>query len=333
MSAGLIVLLVLVFLVLVVLWSGIKIVPQGHEWTVERFGKYTRTLVPGLQLIVPFFDRIGRKINVQENVIDIPEQTVITKDNATVTVDGVVFYQVLDVARAAYGVQNLDRAMVALTLTNIRTAIGSMDLDETLSKRGEINAKLLAVLDEATHAWGTKVTRIELKDVSPPQEVIQAMAKQLTAERNKRATILQAEGVKQAQILTAEGDKQSQVLAAEARLAAAQKDAEARERLAEAEANATASVSKAIEGGSVQAINYFVATKYIDALGKLAAANNSKVVLMPLEASSVIGSIAGIAELARSAGLPDLTRGAAAAPPRSAVPVTGPVTAPAIPKS
>jgi regulator of protease activity HflC (stomatin/prohibitin superfamily) len=303
MTPLLAVFIVLVIFALIVLWSGVKIVPQGYEWTVERFGKYVRTLEPGLQLITPFFDRVGRKINVQEGVIEIPSQTVITKDNATVTVDGVVFYQVLDVAKAAYEVQNLDRAIVALTLTNIRTAIGSMDLDETLSKRDEINARLLKVLDEATHVWGTKVTRVELKDVEPPQDVIQAMAKQLTAERNKRATILQAEGVKEAQILTAEGEKQAQVLAAEARLAAAQKDAEARERLALAEANATASVSKAIAEGSIDAINYFVATKYISALGRLAAANNSKTILMPLEASSVIGSLAGIAELAKKAGV------------------------------
>ena len=310
MSPLLIVFVALVFFALVVLWSGVKVVPQGSEWTVERFGKYVRTLEPGLQLITPFFDQIGRKINVQEGVIEIPSQVVITKDNATVTVDGVVFYQVLDVAKAAYEVQNLDRAMVALTLTNIRTAIGSMDLDETLSKRDEINARLLKVLDEATHVWGTKVTRVELKDVSPPEDVIQAMAKQLTAERNKRATILQAEGVKESKILTAEGDKQAQVLAAEARLAAAQKDAEARERLAEAEAKATEAVSKAIAGGNIQAINYFVATKYVDAISRLAAAQNAKVILMPLEASSVIGSIAGIAELAKGAG-------AAAATPQS----------------
>ncbi|HXY98949.1 MAG TPA: SPFH domain-containing protein [Stellaceae bacterium] len=297
MTPILTVLIVLVLLALVVLWSGVKVVPQGTEWTVERFGRYVRTLEPGLQVITPFFDRIGRKINVQEGVIEIPSQTVITKDNATVTVDGVVFYQVLDVAKAAYEVQNLDRAMVALTLTNIRTAIGGMDLDETLSKRDEINARLLKVLDEATHVWGTKVTRVELKDVSPPEDVIQAMAKQLTAERNKRATILQAEGVKEAQILTAEGEKQAQVLAAEARLAAAQRDAEARERLAEAEAKATESVSKAIAGGSIQAVNYFVATKYIDALGRLTQTQNAKIVLMPLEAASVIGALAGIAEL------------------------------------
>lgn len=311
MSAILVVLLVLIVLVFVVLWSGIKIVPQGNEWTVERFGKYIRTLGPGLQLITPFFDQIGHKLNVQEGVIEIPNQLVITKDNATVTVDGVLFYQVLDVAKAAYEVQNLERAIVALTLTNIRTAIGGMDLDETLSKRDEINAKLLRVLDEATHVWGTKVTRVELKDVSPPEDVIIAMAKQLTAERTKRATILQAEGEKdskiliaegarQAQVLAAEGAKQAQVLAADARLAAAQKDAEARERLAEAEANATASVSKAISEGNTQAINYFVATKYVEALSNLASAPNAKVILMPLDASSVIGSIAGIAEIAKS---------------------------------
>jgi regulator of protease activity HflC (stomatin/prohibitin superfamily) len=308
MSPILVVLLVLVVLALTVLWNGVKVVPQGTEWTVERFGKYVRTLEPGLQVITPFFDRIGRRVNVQEGVIEIPSQLVITKDNATVTVDGVVFYQVLDVAKAAYEVQNLDRAMVALTLTNIRTAIGSMDLDETLSKRDEINARLLKVLDEATHVWGTKVTRVELKDVSPPEDVIQAMAKQLTAERNKRATILQAEGVKEAQILTAEGEKQSQVLAAEARLAAAEKDAEARERLAAAEAKATEVVSRAIASGSIQAVNYFVATKYVEALGKLAAAPNAKVVLMPLEASAVIGSIGGITELVKGAGIVEASR-------------------------
>ena len=297
MSPILSVLVLLVVFALVVLWSGVKVVPQGTEWTVERFGKYVRTLEPGLQLITPFFERVGRKINVQEGVIEIPSQTVITKDNATVTVDGVVFFQVLDAAKAAYEVQNLERAIVALTLTNIRTAIGGMDLDETLSKRDEINARLLKVLDEATHVWGTKVTRVELKDVSPPEDVIAAMAKQLTAERNKRATILQAEGVKEAQILTAEGEKQAQVLAAEARLAAAQRDAEARVRLAEAEATATEAVSKAIAAGNIQAVNYFVATKYIDALGRIASAQNAKIVLMPLEAGSVIGAIAGIAEL------------------------------------
>jgi len=233
-------------------------------------------------------------------VIEIPSQLVITRDNATVTVDGLVFYQVLDAKSAAYEVRNLEQAIVGLTLTNIRTAIGGMDLDETLSKRDAINTQLLRVLDEATHVWGTKVTRVELKDVSPPQDVVSAMAKQLTAERNKRAAILDAEGVKQGQVLKAEGEKQSQILAAEARLEAARRDAEARERQAEAEANATRMVSDAIAGGNVQAINYFIATKYVEALNALARAPNAKIVLMPLDASGVIGSIGGIAELTKT---------------------------------
>jgi regulator of protease activity HflC (stomatin/prohibitin superfamily) len=302
MSAFLVVLLALVVLAVIVLYGSVKIVPQGYEWTVERFGRYVRTLKPGLSLLVPFFDRIGRKINVQETVIEIPSQLVITKDNATVTVDGLVFYQVLDAKSAAYEVRNLEQAIVGLTLTNIRTAIGGMDLDETLSKRDAINTQLLRVLDEATHIWGTKVTRVELKDVSPPQDVIAAMAKQLTAERNKRAAILDAEGFKQGQVLKAEGEKQAQILAAEARLEAAKRDAEARERQAEAEATATRLVSEAIAAGDVQAINYFVATKYVETLSRIGAAENAKVVLMPLEASSVIGSIAGIAELTKAVG-------------------------------
>jgi regulator of protease activity HflC (stomatin/prohibitin superfamily) len=300
MSEFLIVTLVLVVLAVIVLRAAVRVVPQGSEWTVERFGRYTQTLKPGLHLIVPFFDQIGRKLNVQESVIEIPSQLVITRDNATVTVDGLVFYSILDARSAAYEARNLEQSIVALTLTNIRTAIGGMDLDETLSKRDEINSQLLRVLDEATHVWGTKVTRVELKDVSPPIDVVAAMAKQLTAERNKRAAILEAEGIKQGQVLKAEGEKQSQILAAEARLEAAKLDAAARERQAEAEATATRLVSEAIASGDVQAINYFVATKYIDALGRIASAGNSKVVLMPLEAASVIGSIAGIAELTKT---------------------------------
>jgi regulator of protease activity HflC (stomatin/prohibitin superfamily) len=303
-SAPLIALLVFVVLALVVLRAAVIVVPQGYEWTVERFGRYTGTLKPGLHLIVPFFDQIGRRLNVQESVIEIPSQLVITKDNATVTVDGLVFYTVLDAKSAAYEARNLEQSLVALTLTNIRTAIGGMDLDETLSKREEINTQLLRVLDQATHVWGTKVTRVELKDVSPPQDVVAAMAKQLTAERNKRASILEAEGIKQGQVLKAEGEKQSQILAAEARLEAAKLDAAARERQAEAEATATRVVSEAISSGDVQALNYFVATKYVQALGRLAAANNAKIVLMPLEAASVIGSIAGIAELTKAAAAP-----------------------------
>jgi regulator of protease activity HflC (stomatin/prohibitin superfamily) len=300
MPEFLVALLVLAVLAVIVIWSAVKIVPQGLEWTVERFGRYVKTLKPGLHLIVPFFETIGRKINVQETVIEIPSQVVITRDNATVTVDGLVFYQVLDAKAAAYEVRNLEQAIVGLTLTNIRTAIGGMDLDETLSKRDAINTQLLRVLDEATHVWGTKVTRVELKDVSPPQDVVAAMAKQLTAERNKRAAILDAEGVKQGQVLKAEGDKQSQILAAEARLEAARRDAEARERQAEAEARATQMVSDAISAGNVQAINYFIATKYVDALNTMGKAQNAKIVLMPLDASGVIGSIGGIAELTRT---------------------------------
>jgi regulator of protease activity HflC (stomatin/prohibitin superfamily) len=300
MSEFLIVTLVLVVLAVIVLRLAVRVVPQGYEWTVERFGRYIQTLKPGLHLIVPFFDQIGRKLNVQESVIEIPQQLVITRDNATVTVDGLVFYSILDAKSAAYEARNLEQSIVALTLTNIRTAIGGMDLDETLSKRDEINTQLLRVLDQATHVWGTKVTRVELKDVSPPVDVVAAMAKQLTAERNKRAAILEAEGIKQGQVLKAEGEKQSQILAAEARLEAAKLDATARERQAEAEATATRLVSEAIASGDIQAINYFVATKYIEALGRIAGAGNSKVVLMPLEAASVIGSIAGIAELTKS---------------------------------
>jgi regulator of protease activity HflC (stomatin/prohibitin superfamily) len=255
-----------VVLTLAVVAAGVKTVPQGNQWTVERFGRYRTTLLPGLNLIVPFIDSIGHKINVQETVLEIPSQSVITKDNASVTVDGIVFYQVLQAAKAAYEVQNLQAAVTNMAMTNIRTAIGALDLDETLSKRDEINDRLLHVLDAATQPWGTKITRVELKDISPPDNVVASMAKQLTAEREKRAAVLTAEGVKQAAILKSEGEKQSQILAAEGRLAAANRDAEARERLAQAEAEATRAVSKAVEDGNVQALNYFVAQKYVDAL-------------------------------------------------------------------
>src|SRR5258708_22033850 len=268
-SAPLIALLVFVILAVVVLRAAVIVVPQGYEWTVERFGRYTATLKPGLHVIVPFFDQIGRRLNVQESVIEIPSQLVITKDNATVTVDGLVFYTILDVKSAAYEARNLEQSLVALTLTNIRTAIGGMDLDETLSKRDEINTQLLRVLDQATHVWGTKVTRVELKDVSPPQDVVAAMAKQLTAERNKRATILEAEGIKQGQVLKAEGEKQSQILAAEARLEAAKLDAAPRERHSTPEAPPTRVIPVAIASGDVQARNYFAPTKYSHSLARL----------------------------------------------------------------
>jgi len=281
--------------------ASVKIVPQGYNYTVERFGRYTRTLTPGLTLIVPFIDRIGRKLNMMEQVINVPSQEVITRDNAMVRVDGVAFFQVLDAARASYEVTDLETAILNLTMTNIRTVMGSMDLDKLLSERDEINHRLLKVVDDATHTWGVKVTRIEIKDIEPPRDLVDAMARQMKAERDKRAAILTAEGERQAEILSAEGAKQAQILAAEGRREAAYRDAEAREREAEAEARATTMVSEAIASGNVQAINYFIANNYVDALKALAEAKNQKVLLMPLEASSVIGSIAGIGEIAREA--------------------------------
>ncbi len=294
----LVVLLLVVFFVLV-LFAGIKQVPQGYNYTVERFGKYVATLKPGLNLIIPFIDRIGAKMNMMEQVLDVPTQEVITRDNASVSADGVAFFQVLDAARSAYEVQGLHNAILNLTMTNIRSVMGSMDLDEVLSKRDAINERVLRVVDDAASSWGIKMTRIEIKDINPPADLVEAMGQQMKAERLKRATILDAEGHRQAEILKAEGEKASQILNAEGEKEAAFREAEARERLAEAEANATSMVSNAIAGGDVQAINYFVAEKYIEALGQLATARNQKVILMPLEASSVIGSIAGIGEISK----------------------------------
>ena len=305
----------LLVLFVAVVAAGVKIVPQGYNYTVERFGRYTRTLHPGLTLIIPFIDRIGRRLNVMEQVIEVPSQEVITKDNAMVRVDGVAFFQVLDAAQASYEVTNLEVAILNLTMTNIRTVMGSMDLDKLLSERDEINHRLLKVVDDATHNWGVKVTRIEIKDIEPPRDLIDSMARQMKAERDKRAAILVAEGERQAAILTAEGSKQAQILAAEGRREAAYRDAEARERSAEAEAKATEVVSLAISKGSVQAINYFVANNYIGALKALAEAKNQKVLILPLEASSVIGAIAGVGEIAREAFS---NGGNAAAPPPAA---------------
>ncbi len=293
--------LVLLVLFVVLVISAVKVVSQGYNLTVERFGRYTRTLRPGLSLIIPFIDRIGHKLNMMEQVIEVPGQEVITKDNAMVRVDGVAFYQVLDAARASYEITNLKVAILNLTMTNIRTVMGSMDLDKLLSERDEINHRLLKVVDDATHNWGVKVTRIEIKDIEPPRDLVEAMGRQMKAERDKRAAILEAEGERQSEILAAEGEKQAQILSAEGRREAAYRDAEAREREAEAEAKATAMVSEAINKGSVQAINYFVANKYVEALKALAEADNQKVLIMPLEVSSVIGTIAGVAEIAREA--------------------------------
>ena len=306
---------ILVFAVVVVIIKTVRVVPQGFEWTVERFGKYTHTLGPGLHFLVPIAQRVGRKVNMMEQVLDIPSQDVITKDNAVVKVDGVVFFQVLDAAKAAYEVSNLEQATIALVMTNIRTAIGSMDLDESLSKRDEINAKLLTVVDHATHPWGVKVNRIELKDIQPPRDLVDAMARQMKAEREKRASILESEGARQSEILRAEGEKQAAVLQAEGRKEAAFREAEARERLAQAEARATQMVSEAISAGNVQAINYFVAQKYVEALKEFAHSPNQKLLMMPLETTGVLGSLAGIAELARDS-LGARVATAAATPPR-----------------
>ena len=290
----------LIFVVLLI-FQGVKSVPQGMEYTVERFGRYTRTLKPGLNLIVPLVDRIGARMNMMETVMDVPSQEVISKDNAMVTVDGVVFYQVLDAARGAYEVRNLELAILNLAMTNLRTVMGSMDLDELLSQRDRINAQLLHVVDDATQPWGIKVTRIAIKDIAPPRDLVDSMGRQMKAERDRRAVILEAEGVRQAQILRAEGEKQAAILEAEGRREAAFRDAEARERSAEAEAKATQMVSQAIATGNIQAINYFIAQKYVDALAQIAAAPNQKLVLMPLEAAGVIGAVSGVAELAREA--------------------------------
>ena len=294
---------VLVFLAVVIFYllRAIRMVPQGHHYTVERFGRYVRTLEPGLGLIVPFIDRVGHKVNMMERVLPVPSQEVITRDNAMVTVDGVAFFQVLDAAKGSYEITDLENAIMNMTMTNIRNVMGSMELDHLLSQRDEINKRLMSVVDQATQGWGVKMTRIEIKDINPPKDLVESMARQMKAERDKRANILEAEGFRGAAILKAEGEKQSVMLAAEGRKEAAFRDAEARERAAEAEALATKVVSDAIAGGNVQAINYFVANNYMKALEAIAASPNQKILMMPLEASSLLGSIAGIAEIAREA--------------------------------
>ena len=288
---------ILILLVILILFMGAVVVSQGYEYTVERMGRFTKSLKPGFHIIIPFIDRIGSKVNMMERVLDIPSQEVITKDNAMVRVDGVVFFQVLDAAKASYEVNNLEIATMNLTTTNLRTGVGSMELDELLSKRDKINGELLVVVDEATNPWGVKITRVEVKDISPPHDIVESMARQMKAEREKRAAILEAEGLRQSEILRAEGEKKAVMLDAEGRKEAAYRDAEARERAAEAEAKATQMVSDAIAAGNETAINYFVAQKYMDALGQFATSRNQKTIFMPLEASSVIGAIGGITKL------------------------------------
>lgn len=302
----------------ILLFSALKFVPQGYNWTVERFGRYTKTLAPGPHVIVPFIDRIGRKMNMMETVLDVPQQEVITKDNAMVSCDAIVFIQVIDAVQAAYEVNNLTHAITNLSMTNIRTVVGSMDLDEVLSNRDEINARLLGTIDAATHPWGIKVTRIEIKDLTPPVEITEAMARQMKAERFRRAEVLTAEGEKQSAILKAEGQKQAQILEAEGRREAAFRDAEAREREAEAEAKATAMVSEAIARGDVNAINYFLGQAYVAAFEKLATSNQQRTVIIPAEFSSILGTIEGIR------GLTDAAKAASATPrpPGGAVPPT-----------
>ncbi|MBS7545444.1 SPFH domain-containing protein [Ancylobacter oerskovii] len=311
---------VLLVLAIATIFAAVKTVPQGHQYTVERFGRYTRSLTPGLNLIIPFFDRIGSRVNVMEQVLDVPTQEVITRDNATVAVDGIAFFQVFDAARASYEVARLDTAILALTTTNIRTVMGAMDLDQLLSHRDEINERLLKVVDAAAAPWGVKITRIEIKDIVPPADLVSAMGRQMKAEREKRAAVLEAEGLRQAEILRAEGQKQSQILEAEGRREAAFRDAEARERLAEADARATQMLSAAVAAGDPAALNYYVAEKYVKALEAMASSPNQKTLILPYEATAVIGSLAGIAEIARGAF------GEAAVPARARSWPTGPAS-------
>jgi len=311
-------------LALVVVFGAIKIVPQGQEVTIERFGRYTRTLKPGISFLTPFVEGIGRRINMMEQVLDVPRQDVITKDNVSVQVDAIVFIQVMDASAAAYRVTNLDFAITQLTMTNLRTVVGNMELDEVLSQRDQINTRLLEVIDQATSPWGVKVARIEIKDLQPPPDITNAMARQMKAERERRAVITEADGEKQAAITVAEGQKQSAILQAEGRREAAFRDAEARERSAGAEAKATELVSNAISAGDVNAINYFIAQKYVEAFGKLAESPQQKTVIVPADMASLVGSIAGVAELVKTAKAEQRQPSAQPAAPRagSAVPTT-----------
>jgi regulator of protease activity HflC (stomatin/prohibitin superfamily) len=320
---GITILLIFVVLAVVVAVNTIKIVPQGREYTVERFGRYSRTLQPGISFLTPFVETVGRRVNLMEQVLDVPRQEVITKDNVTVQVDAIVFIQVMDAAAAAYRVDNLNYAIAQLTMTNLRTVVGSMELDEVLSQRDHINSRLLTVIDEATSPWGVKVTRIEIKDLQPPPDITNAMARQMKAERERRAVITEADGEKQAAIARAEGSKQSAILQAEGRREAAFRDAEARERSAQAEATATELVSNAIAKGDVNAINYFVAQKYVEAFARLAESPQQKTVIVPADMAALVGSIAGVGELVKAAGQPSPAPPAARGGRGAAVPPSG----------
>lgn len=313
----------IVLLVFIYLAASIKIVRQGYHYTIEYFGRFTTVAQPGFNFFPAFFYAVGRKVNMMEQVIDVPSQEIITRDNAMISVDAIVFFQVLDAAKAAYEISDLYIAIMNLATTNLRTVMGSMDLDETLSKRDEINARLLHVVDDATSPWGLKITRVEVKDIRPPQDIVNSMARQMKAEREKRANILEAEGLRASEILRAEGQKQSQILEAEGRREAAFRDAEARERAAEAEAKATQMVSEAIAGGNAQAINYFVAQKYVEAVSLFATSPNAKTILFPVEATQLIGTLGGIGELAREA-LGNGSGGATPPPPAPAPRRRGP---------
>ncbi len=325
-GAGILVPVILVVFGLILVFSVIKIVPQGHEYTIESWGRYTRTIKPGMTFLMPFVERIGRRVNMMEQVLDVQRQEVITKDNVTVQVDAIVFIQVMDAAAAAYRVAQLNYAIQQLSMTNLRTVVGAMELDEVLSQRDAINSRLLTTIDQATHPWGVKVTRIEIKDLTPPPDITNAMARQMKAERERRANITEADGEKQAAILRAEGAKQAAVLEAEGRKEAAFRDAEARERSADAEAKATESVSEAIAKGDVNAINYFVAQKYVEAFGKLAASPQQKTVIVPAEMSALTGTLAGVAQLVKTVqeGPP---------PPKPPQPPTRGASAPSVPKT
>ena len=312
--------IVLLVLVIVTVFAGAKTVPQGQMWTVERFGAFTRLLHPGLSFIIPYIDRVGRKLNVQEQVQDIPEQSVITKDNATVTVDGVIYFRVMEAEKAAYQVQSLTQALSTLAMTNIRAVIGELELDSALSSRERINTQLLVILDGATEPWGVKVSRVEIRKIEPPENLIRAMNLQMTAERERRATVAKADGDREAAIMRAEGLKQSQVLAAEGRQQAAERDASARERLAQAEAAATRMVAEAAASGGESALRYFVAQKYVEAFSAMASSPNSRLVVVPMEATAMAGGIAQAMELLRA---PLVAAAPRPALPAGSVPTSG----------